>query len=261
VAAAEPRHLAHLSPPDVRGYLARDDRVIIPFGAIENNGPHLPLVSDTVAAQAVADAASSSTGVVVAPAIPWGASAVNMGFPGTITLEPRVLERIVEGVCLSLAFHGFRRFAIVSGHYENVWPAASAAETLRDRGLLVAQLDLWRLVKKLCRDLAVTDQMPFGHGGEVTTSVILASAPELVARDRMEAEIPPDGYGLKYYRTYPEVMGFAAWDEVSRSGSVGDPTAASADAGGEVIGRVAETLAELLADMREADLPPPREFS
>jgi creatinine amidohydrolase len=261
VAAAEPRQLAHLSPPDVQDYLARDDRVIVPFGAIENNGPHLPLVTDTAAAEAVANAASAATGVLVAPAIPWGASAVNMGFAGTITLQPRVLERIVEGICLSLAFHGFRRFAIVSGHYENVWPVASAGETLRDRGLLVAQLDLWRAVKKLCRDLAVTEKMPFGHGGEVMTSVILASSPELVARDRMKAENPPDGYGLKYYRTYPEVMGFAAWDEVSSSGSVGDPTAASTDAGEEVIRRVAENLAELLVDMRDAALPAPREFS
>ncbi len=251
----DPLRLADLSPPDVEEYLRRDDRVILPFGALENNGPHLPLATDSVAAEAVAFQASTRAGVAVAPTIPWGNSSVNMGFAGTIAVTPNLLANLVEEVCASLAVHGFRRFAIVSGHYGNVWPVAHAAESLRDRGLLVAQLDVWRSVEKLGRGLAVTGAMPFGHGGEVMTSVILATAPELVRRERMVIDLPEESYGLKYYRSYPEVMGYAAWDEVSRSGSVGDPTAASAGAGREVLDRVAAVLAELLDDLAAAALP------
>jgi creatinine amidohydrolase len=232
--------------------------VIVPFGSIENNGPHMPLASDTIAADAVAAEAARRSGVALAPTIPWGNSSVNMGYSGTIALSPSLLERLLEELCGSLAAHGFRRFAVVSGHYGNVWPVAAAAETLRDRGLLVAQVDLWRTVEKHCRDLARTRAMPFGHGGELMTSVVLGAEPELVQRDRMAPETPPESYGLKYYRSYPEVMGFAAWDEVSESGSVGDPTEASQEAGREAVSRVAAVVVELLEDMRQAPLPATR---
>jgi creatinine amidohydrolase len=181
-----------------------------------------------------------------------------MGFAGTVALSPNLLASVLEELCASLAVHGFRRFAVVTGHYGNVWPAAHAAETLRDRGLLVAQLDVWRSVEKLARDLAVTRAMPFGHGGEVMTSLLLAASPQLVRRERMTVELPEESYGLKYYRSYPEVMGYAAWDEVSESGAVGDPNAASAEAGRAAIDRVAGLLVELLDDLRQAPLPAAR---
>jgi creatinine amidohydrolase len=249
------RLLSDLTPVDVREYLEQDDRVIIPFGALENNGPHLPLSTDTVAAVAVCEAAAGQTGVLVAPPVPWGNSSVNMGFAGTIAVSPNLLASLIEELCGSLAVHGFRRFAVVSGHYGNVWPVAHAAETLRDRGLLVAQLDVWRSVEKLARDLAVTRSLPFGHGDEVMTSVILGAAGDLVRRERMTVELPPESYGLKYYRSYPEVMGYAAWDEVSSSGAVGDPGGASAEAGEAAVDRVASLLVELLEDLGAAALP------
>ncbi len=89
----------------------------------------------------------------------------------------------------------------------------------------------------------------------MATSVVLAAAGDLVAVDEMEIELPEESYRLKYYRSYPEVMGFAAWDEVSRSGAVGDPTAASPAAGEAAIDRLASTLVELLDDMNAAPLP------
>jgi creatinine amidohydrolase len=248
-----------LSWPAVREYLERDDRVIIVFGSTENNGPHLPLGSDTLAAEAVANEAAARTDVLIAPTIPWGNSSVNMAFAGTITLEPRLLAELVGGICSSLAFHGFRRFAVVSGHYGNVWPVASIAETLRDRGLLVAGLDLWRTVERDCRDLAVTRAMPFGHGGEMMTSVVTAAGGRPDA-ERETVELPDEDYGLKYYRSYPAVMGFSAWDDVTRSGGVGDPRAASEEAGRTAIDRVASVLVELLEDMRTAPLPEVRDF-
>lgn len=246
--------------PAVREYLEQDDRVIIVFGSTENNGPHLPLGSDTLAAAAVAEEAAERTGVLIAPTIPWGNSSVNMGFAGTIALDPRLLADLVGGICLSLAFHGFRRFAVVSGHYGNVWPVASVAESLRDAGNLVAQLDLWRTIERDCRDLAVTTAMPFGHGGEVMTSVVSAAGGTL-DNSRLTVEVPDEAYGLKYYRSYPEVMGFSAWDEVSQSGGVGDPRAATAEAGREAIMRVASVLVELLEDMKAAPLPAVRRYS
>jgi len=252
--------LDRLTWPAVQEYLEGDDRALVVVGSTENNGPHLPLGTDTLAADVVAEKAARRTGVLIAPTIPWGNSSVNMHFAGTITLEPNVLGDVVRGICSSLAFHGFRRFALVTGHYGNVWPVASVAETLRDQGILVAQLDLWRTVERDCRDLVVTKQMPFGHGGEMMTSIDEAAggAPD---RERMSVELPDEAYGLKYYRSYPAVMGFSAWDDVTETGGVGDPTGATAEAGQEALDRVASALVELLEDLKDAPLPAVRSFA
>jgi creatinine amidohydrolase len=256
----EARYLSDEAPVDIREYLTRDDRIILPFGSIENNGPHLPLATDLVAAVALAEGASRASGVLIAPPIPWGVSSVNMAFAGTMTLSPETCERIVTELCMSLAFHGFRRIVVICGHSSNVWSAANAAELLRDRGVLVAQLDVWRCVEKLCTDLASTDAHPFGHGSEMMTSVMLSVAPRLVHSDRMKPEMPVDSFGLKYYGTYPRIMGFAAWDDVSTSGSIGDPRAADAKFGAEAMQRMTGELVELLEDMRSASLPSERTF-
>ena len=249
------QYLGDATPGEVSEYLSSDDRVILPFGSIENNGPHLPLATDLLAAVAVSERAAALSGALIAPPIPWGVSSVNIGFAGTMTLSAATCERIITELTMSLAFHGFRRVVVVSGHSSNVWSAANAAELLRDRGVLVAQLDVWRCVEQFCTDLVTTDLMPFGHGSAMMTSVLLAAAPSLVRTDRMEPEPPRESYGLKYYNSYPGVMGFAAWDDVSASGLVGDPRGADVEVGREVLRRLGDLLAELLDDMRGAPLP------
>lgn len=252
--------LGQMTPVDVRHYLEHDDRVIIPFGSIENNGPHLPLATDLLAAEAVAQRAATETRVVVAPAIPWGLSSVNMAFAGTMTVSAPTCQRLIVELCSSLGFHGFRRFALVTGHYNNVWPAAAAAEELRDRGMLVAQLDVWRSVEQLCRDLAVSHELPFGHGSEVMTSVMLSVAKSSVRPERMAKELPSESYGIAYYKSYPRVMGYSAWDDVTESGLVGDPTHATSEVGDEVVRRLTAELSQLLRDMAEAPIPTERSF-
>jgi creatinine amidohydrolase len=257
---AEPLSLGEMTPVDVRRYLEQDDRIVIPFGSIENNGPHLPLATDLLVAAAVANRSAGEAGVVVAPAIPWGLSSVNMAFAGTMTVSAPTCQRLIVELCASLAFHGFRRFALVTGHYNNVWPAAAAAEELRDRGLLVAQLDVWRTVEHLCRDLAVSHELPFGHGSEIMTSVVLSVAGDSVRLERMAKELPPESYGIAYYKTYPRVMGYAAWDDVTQSGLVGDPTNATSEVGDEVVRRLVSELSRLLGDMADAPIPTERSF-
>jgi creatinine amidohydrolase len=253
-----PVYLGDLTPNDIRSYLLRDDRVVLPFGSIENNGPHLPLATDLLAAVAISEHASALSGVLVAPPVPWGISSVNMGFAGTMTLSAATCERVITELCVSLAYHGLRRIVVVSGHSSNVWAAANAAEALRDRGILVAQLDVWRCVERYCADLAGPGLIPFGHGSAMMTSVLLAAAPALVRKDRMLAEAPEQSYGLKYYNSYPAIMGFAAWDDVSESGLIGDPRGADVGVGQEAIRRLGSRLAELLDDMRDGPLPQQR---
>jgi creatinine amidohydrolase len=247
--------LEWLPPWCVDSYLERDTRIIVPFGATENNGPHLPLGTDSLVAEAVSYLAAARTGVLVCPTVVIGNSSVNMGFPGTLTLSPPTCEAVLTDVCRSLRHHGFERIAIVSGHYGNVWPVANVAETVRDQlGLEVLQLDFWRCVEAECRDLAVTKDYPFGHGGEIMTSIIMHLAPDLVRPEKIDNHKPSDpaGMALKYYRTYPGRMGYAAWRDVTESGAVGDARAATPEVGEIAMTRVADLLVELLNDMSAA---------
>ncbi len=103
---------------DVEAYLQGDDRIIVIIGACEQHG-YLSLLSDTKIPQALADAATASTGVLIAPPINFGFSAYFMEYPGTITLRVETLLGMIEDVIHSLYHAGFRRILFLNGHGGN----------------------------------------------------------------------------------------------------------------------------------------------
>lgn len=103
---------------DVESYLKDDDRLILVLGACEQHG-YLSLATDVIIPQALADAASHQTGVLVAPAVNFGASPYFMGFPGTLSLRLSTLLDLVEDIIRSAFVHGFRRILVLNGHGGN----------------------------------------------------------------------------------------------------------------------------------------------
>ena len=109
------------------GRAAQDNvRVIIPTGATEAHGQHLPLDVDTHQAAAVATRLAERTGALVAPALPYGYSTMWMGFPGTITLSSETFQQVLVEVCTSLVRHGFYRVILLNGHRPRTEPHATA---------------------------------------------------------------------------------------------------------------------------------------
>jgi creatinine amidohydrolase len=249
--------LAEMTTEAVGEYVAKEDRVILPFGSMEENGRHLPTGSDTIVATAIAIEASARTGVAIAPAIPWGNSWKDMSYPGTMAISAGVMAGLVTDICATLATQGMRRIAVISGHQGDVWTVASVAAALRANGAVVAQIDVWRLTEKLSSDLVKTDNYPFGHGSEMMTSMMLSIEEELVDRERMTAFTPPSCWAFNSFLSYPEVMGYADWKELSPEGTMGDPTQASPGPGAEALDRVTTRFVQMLDDMREAVLPEP----
>lgn len=103
---------------DVETYLKQDDRVILVLGACEQHG-YLSLASDTLIPQAIADAASKQTGVLVAPPLHFGVSPHFITYPGTISLRLSTYLMVVEDMLRSLAGYGFKRILILNGHGGN----------------------------------------------------------------------------------------------------------------------------------------------
>ncbi len=103
---------------DVESYLENDDRIMLVLGSCEQHG-YLSLLTDTKIPQAVADAASIQTNILVAPAIGFGASPYFLAYPGTISLRIATLMDLVEDVVSSLNGYGFRRLLVLNGHGGN----------------------------------------------------------------------------------------------------------------------------------------------
>src|SRR5512145_517292 len=100
--------LEELNWMDVEAYLKQDDRLMVVLGSCEQHA-YLSLLTDTKIPQALADAASQKTGVMVAPALPFGVSPYFKEYPGTISLRTATYLNVVEDIILSVSEAGFRR--------------------------------------------------------------------------------------------------------------------------------------------------------
>ena len=103
---------------DVESYLQRDDRLIFVLGSCEQHA-YLSLLTDVKIPQALADAASQRTGVLVAPPVNFGTSPYFLAYPGTFSLRLSTLVDLVEDLTRSAFTHGFRRFVFLNGHGGN----------------------------------------------------------------------------------------------------------------------------------------------
>jgi len=199
--------LADCTHAEARG-LARDPRavVLLPLGAIEQHGPHLPLSVDWLGAEEIARriAPHLSRGgyrPVLAPAIPYGVSTLAVGWSGTVSLSLPTLRRLVVEIVGALADHGFRR--VVLTNYQ------ADPDHLRAVGRVVRDLERGRRVQVLVagftpgappenamanprvRALMRSPKPEFEwHSGEVETSVMLSVAPRLVRRE-VARRLPP----------------------------------------------------------------------
>ncbi len=110
--------LSELNWFDVENYLETDDRILFVLGSCEQHG-YLSLHTDTLIPAALADAASQRSGVLVAPAMPFGASPYFLAYPGTISMRISTLMDVAEDLLTSLYGHGFRRVLVLNGHGGN----------------------------------------------------------------------------------------------------------------------------------------------
>jgi creatinine amidohydrolase len=175
--------------------------------------------------------------VLVAPPMPWGLSDHHLGFPGTISLQPDTFYAVVRDVVVSLLGHGFRRFLLVNGHGGNMALDDVVCVRLRRETAveLVGALTYFTL-----------SSTPVGHAGEVEASYALALAPDLVKSERLTAQRPaaplPD--------VTPAVVPWA-FHEMTLTGNLGDPRAASAERGWSLLAPMLDRLCEVVTTLGE----------
>lgn len=227
--------LAERAWPEVAS-VAASSALVVPLGSTEQHGPHLPLGTDTTVAVAVAEGLAAARGdsVVVAPAMPYGASGEHAGFAGTLSMGTAALELVlVELVRSADAFDGV---VLVSGHGGNAEAVTSAVRLLRAEGRRV---------------LAWAPRVEGGdaHAGRTETSLLLALSPSLVvAGAAVAGATEPLASLLPALR----VGGVAT---VSPNGVLGDPTGASASEGSALLDSLVVDLVSVF-DSWQAEASP-----
>jgi creatinine amidohydrolase len=232
------------------------DLALLPVGSTEQHGPHAPLGTDALTAEAVAAAGADASDreVVVAPTIPVGVAAEHRRFAGTLWVSPDTFREYVGETIDSLAAHGWDRVVVVNGHGGNVAPLREVcAGRTRETDAYAVPFTWFDAVSLDADEDGDSEEegppvdlseIAMGHGGAVETSLVRALAPELVDEDRLAdaSAGAADGWG-----EFHESVNLAYdTDEFSENGTVGDPAASDPELGRWLRDRAAEKLASLL---------------
>ncbi len=235
-------YLVDLDSRTLQRKLRDNPLVIVPVGALEAHGPHLPLGADQIQAEATADALAARVGALIAPTLAYGYCAGTRPFPGTVSLSLATLSRLVQELLGELARTGVRRVLILSGHAAQGHMAAlreGAEQAVRAvPALRVAVLSDYDFVYELRGKLSPPSD---GHGGLLETSRVLSMRPGSVGPDRPKVD-------YRYSRFQVGDPTVEEWPE----SVIGDTSEASVELGQRVqthvLERLEATVRELLPD-------------
>jgi creatinine amidohydrolase len=226
--------------------------LILPIGAIEQHGPHLPIDTDSVSVTAVAEAAALLAGpenALVLPTIPWGLSPYWLPFAGTITLRPETILTLISDIGRSVAAHGFHSLLILNGHGGNAGIIAVAATQLADHGIRATSISYWSLIGPDLGEITPEDHGHIGHAGQTETSLQLHLQPDLVDPTYRKITEWANLGSLVDSLTIPGAYSPPNPATESPNGIYGDVTAARSELGKRVIDLAAERLARFVTDL------------
>ncbi|MFI8281355.1 creatininase family protein [Streptomyces sp. NPDC085929] len=237
-----------------------EDHVVVPVGALEPHGPHLPLGSDTVISDHFARRLATSIGGHVAPTIGYGVATPTQRlggtFPGIISITGTTFTILVNDILASLARHGYRRLVLVNSAIDNISFLCEAARELTERfpSAQVMIVNWWDVVGEGFRDALAretgTARTDDHHAGMVESSLVMHISPHTVRPEH----VPSDG-GLEQprrisYHLYPQPA-----DTATSSGIVYTAAHASAELGERVADQVARQLTDAVRREFAAPLP------
>jgi creatinine amidohydrolase len=236
---------AALRWPEVRDATVARPVALLPFGAVEEHGPHLPLGTDIQVADALADRICAAAGLLRLPTMPYGQVWSLAHFPGSLSVRDELLVGLVTDLADGLRRGGVTGLVLFTAHLGNVTALRAASRALADAGGLPAIALAYPGLEQVAESVrdAPGSHPSIMHADELETSVMLALHPDSVDMDLAVAEYP----------RYPPDFGMAParWDTLSSSGVFGDATAASAGKGGKIVAHVVASACEIIGAWRE----------
>ena len=231
--------------------------VIIPIGAIEVHGPHLPVGTDSIETYEIGLRAAEQVGVVLTPLVWIGNSRSFMDFPGTISVDPETLLAYTRDIAISLIQQGFDKLVLLDGHGGNYGILDLLIEEIHlEFEVLICHVRAWELAT-----IPKPDGVPDydGHGGSSETAVMRVLTPDDVDEDSFVDSSPdielteygsvfpiPSGRYSKGPAVFPLSMG-----EMVEHGHHGDPKWGSKERGEALMKVKIEALIEFLQALKD----------
>ncbi|GKY89926.1 creatininase family protein [Sinisalibacter aestuarii] len=241
---------ADLKADEISGLPKDETIVVVPVASLEHHGPHLPTGVDIVLTSEIARRTAVLTDphrpVLVTPAVWSGLAEMHMSLGGTITLDLDTLHAVLRSICRSIVRQGFGKVLLLNGHGGNIAALGAITNEIGSTlDIAIATTSYWEHAAERFAAI-LEDQDTIGHACEGETSMMLALAEGLVDRDKFGQAIGPDN------PTVADIAGpavlrwrsFAARSTVT--GTLGNPTRASAGKGERLLDAAAESLSAFL---------------
>ncbi|BAY49137.1 creatininase [Scytonema sp. HK-05] len=258
------RFFPYLTWTDIQAMPDKENVVIIqPVGAIEQHGPHLPLIVDAAIGVAVLGKAleklNPSIPAYALPNLYYGKSNEHWHFPGTITLSAETLIATLMEVGESVYRAGFRKLVLMNSHggQPQVMDIVARDLHIKYSDFLVFPLFTWR-VPHITGELLTLKEKQLGiHAGDAETSIMLAILPEQVKMDAAVAEYPPEQAEGSLLSIEGKLSFAWATRDLSKSGVVGDPTVATKEKGDRILESVSDGWVQVIKDVYAFQKPQP----
>jgi len=249
-------HLANLTSQEASA-VSRDSVVVLPFGAFEQHGPHLPLLTDTIIAEHISSRLTEClpASTVVVPAVWLGSSHHHMEFAGSMTIRAETFLHAAQDMIVSIARHGFRRFLLLNAHGGNIALISTLTDILRyetNPGIRAVGVTYWHLIAGEIASIRDSPLGGMGHACELETSIMLACRPDLVHMEkiRVDGSAGSSAFCMKDMFAPALVSSARTYREITEEGGFGDPSTASAEKGQAIMKVVIEKLCLLVADIQ-----------
>jgi creatinine amidohydrolase/Fe(II)-dependent formamide hydrolase-like protein len=257
------RYLPYLTSPEIAALPKDKAAVVLSVASVEQHGPHLPCITDSLVGQTLLGMALErlrpAVQVWVVPPLCYGKSNEHRPFAGTLTLSAQTLAAVVRDIALSVSRAGFKRLVLLNSHGGNPPVLDYIARDLHEEtGMQLFSIMISRMgLPDMVTD---PDENTWGmHAGESETSWVLALAPELVHMDRTATDgvgdYPRMPDGIRHLAVRGPV-GFS-WltADLSAVGVLGNPRSANADKGRAYVAATVDKLAGVLEEIASFEGP------
>ena len=248
-------HWGAMTWPEAERRLREVDVALLPVGAIEQHGPHLPLDVDAYDAERLAREVAERCPhprPLVLPLLPYGVSYHHDDFAGTLSVGPDTLARMVVEIGMQVARQGIQKLVIVNGHGGNGPALHFAAQMINRDARIFTCVDTGETSDTDVDALARTPNDV--HAGEIETSTTLALRPEVVRQELARANVPRFSSHYLDFSSKRGVGWYARTQRISDNGVMGDPLAASAEKGRRMWDVMVANLVELVEDLEALTL-------
>lgn len=254
--------MGELTSAEMRAVLPSNPVILLPLGSHEDQGPHAPM-GDYLSAERVAEhiaqrATSQGTPTLVAPVLPFGGADFFGSMPGGIALSQVTLHAVLSDMLACLMRHGLDRIVVINGHAGNVQAIQDTTQRLwLEHQVLVPSLYLWKVGYGLLPSILGDDaaKRASGHGADPLSSVAMHLFPDLIRHDLVPGPTGPptvqgmtvSGFGSATFEGVEIGLPIELEHIASNGVFRGDPRLCSAATGAELVERLTDIGAKLVA--------------